>query len=484
MSFNKSLIAIAIASSLAACGGSGGSSKSSGVSAEPVTVTADNLSQIVSLDGATVVSYDTSALALADSSSIASVTEVIVAANSSFSLDLSVPEVAGKSVAGYLIEFPDGSQQFVHVGADTSSAASAQSVSNGIVKSYQLPTAKTKGKKMMAANYQIAAAEVVEGETTVVISGWNSENFTLDSSLSDLYLRIMPLMVNETVANIAELTFEQIMAADGFEITMVQELALAVEAVATSTIQISLTWNTETDLDVYVLEPGFVYDESLEEADSTEDSYVISYYNSISTSSLGWLDRDNTEAYGPENITFNYQMPEGNYRVAVNYYSGSVETDYSLTVTVAGSSPVTYTGTFAADSSNYGDISDDAGTDILHTITVNSSLNSKLQTPVLLSQYAGTWQLPEESSVQGYMVIAAGSMAFYQLDSLGNCYANGSIAIDYFPTGFKVDGDLKVSDAFLNDWDDNDYTYAYRTLTKVSDTAVESCSSDAAWLEE
>src|SRR5690606_33511655 len=106
-------------------------------------------------------------------------------------------------------------------------------------------------------------------------------------------------------------TFAELQAADGFEIGLVQELALAVEAVATSPVQISLTWDTQpyTDIDLYVLEPGYTYRFS----DIDYESEVIAYFNRISAASLGWLDRDNIRGIGPENITYGYDVPAGTY---------------------------------------------------------------------------------------------------------------------------------------------------------------------------
>ena len=115
-----------------------------------------------------------------------------------------------------------------------------------------------------------------------------------------MVLRIIPLFVNEGITDIATRTFAQLQAADGFVISLVQELALAVEAVATSPVQISLTWDTQTDVDLYVLEP---------DSDIDSDQNVIYYDNLISATSLGWLDTDNTTAYGPENITYGYDVP-------------------------------------------------------------------------------------------------------------------------------------------------------------------------------
>lgn len=471
MSFNKSLLAIAVVSALTACGGGSSSSDSDGGNKEPVAVTTENLSDVITIQGATPVSFDTSALNLASTAGIASVDEVVVAANTSFSMKLSVPAVDGKSVAGYLIELPDGSKQFVRVG-NSSAMVSAQS-SMALQSRSTKKTDSVKRKANIAPVALMASAAETEGETTVVISGWNSSEFELDESLSDLVIRILPLFVNESVADVANLTFEQITSADGFEISMVQELALAVEAVATSTIQLSLTWDTQTDLDLYVLEPGYSY-QDLDDDGIPSDPKVIAYYNFVSTSSLGWLDRDNTVAYGPENITFNYRMPEGDYQVAVNYFSGNEETNYTLTIAVAGEDTVTYTGVFAEDAANEGNIADNDGTDIRHVIKVTPSLNSQLSAPVPLSQYAGVWQLPEEASVQGYVKISADEMAFYSIEG-DSCTSYAPLSVSNLPTGFKVDGDLMVSDAFFNDWEDNNYTYTYRTLLKVSDSATDNC---------
>src|SRR5690606_26456615 len=189
---------------------------------------------------------------------------VVVSANSAFTLNLAVPgsEVPeGKKVAGYVVELPGGSQQFVRVGSSSTSGASVQSVTVP-VKQLADGDAKVKTKTVKAprpARVQAAGVDAV-GATSVTITGWNPANFNLDASLEGLVLRIIPLFVNESIAGITTLTFAQLQAAEGFEISrLVQVLALAVEAVATSPVQISLTWDTQTDVDLYVLEPGYTY---------------------------------------------------------------------------------------------------------------------------------------------------------------------------------------------------------------------------------
>lgn len=471
MKYNKHLLAAVVASSLIACGG--GSSSSSVKTPDPVVVTESNISQAINIAGAEPVQTDIPETL--SSTSVASVDQIIVSANSSFTLDLSVPQAdipSGKMVAGYLLELPDGTQQFVHASAAAvvANASAAQVTKNVAVSGLQSKNSQSYWQSAPAIISAAAAAQTTTGTTSVVVSGWSSVDFRLDQSIANLTVRILPLFVNETIKDISGLTYEQVKNLDGFDITLVQELMLAVEAVATSTIQISLTWNTKTDVDLYVLEPGFSY------SGAEDETNLVSYFHSMSPTSLGWLDRDNTEAYGPENITFNYQMPVGEYKIAVNYFDGSVATDYTVTVVIGDADPVVLKGTFAADSSNSGNLQDDAGTDVVYTFTVDNALNSKLSPKVPLNQYLGVWQLPEESSVQGYMKVTTDGIAFFYSDATGGCYSGGELPINYFPTGFRVNGGLQVSDAFFNDWEGNDFSYAYQTLMKVDAGVISSCA--------
>lgn len=82
----------------------------------------------------------------------------------------------------------------------------------------------------------------------------------------------------------------------------------------TGAMQISLSWNTPTDQDLWVTEP---------------DGNKIYYGNSTSYSG-GQLDRDDTDGYGPENIYWVDTAPDGNYIIEVDdyEYSSSPNTCY------------------------------------------------------------------------------------------------------------------------------------------------------------
>jgi len=84
-------------------------------------------------------------------------------------------------------------------------------------------------------------------------------------------------------------------------------------------IQITLTWDNTADLDLYVTDP---WDET------------ICYYNTTSASG-GWLDFDDMNGYGPENIFWeNNSAPSGYYYVEVDYYSGYSAANFNVTITI------------------------------------------------------------------------------------------------------------------------------------------------------
>lgn len=96
-------------------------------------------------------------------------------------------------------------------------------------------------------------------------------------------------------------------------------------------LQISLSWTTTADVDLYVTDPN---------------AETISYFHTSSVSG-GQLDRDDTDGYGPENVFWD-SAPNGVYQVSVNHYSGTVPTSYIVTVT-AGATTQQFQGVLSAD---------------------------------------------------------------------------------------------------------------------------------------
>jgi hypothetical protein len=103
--------------------------------------------------------------------------------------------------------------------------------------------------------------------------------------------------------------------------------------VGTGDVQISMTWDTQSDVDLWLTEPN---------------GNKIYYANKISSTG-GELDFDNTSEYGPENIFYKTVAPSGTYKVEVDYFSGApLVTNYNIVVK-KGNSITSYEGTLTVD---------------------------------------------------------------------------------------------------------------------------------------
>ncbi|PKP32713.1 MAG: hypothetical protein CVT99_03330 [Bacteroidetes bacterium HGW-Bacteroidetes-16] len=95
-------------------------------------------------------------------------------------------------------------------------------------------------------------------------------------------------------------------------------------------LQIGLSWNTDdTDVDLWVTDP----------------SGEKIYYSNTTSASGGYLDRDDTNGFGPENIYWVDNIPDGNYLIQVHYYSGDPATGYQVKVTNGLGFSATFNGT-------------------------------------------------------------------------------------------------------------------------------------------
>jgi hypothetical protein len=114
--------------------------------------------------------------------------------------------------------------------------------------------------------------------------------------------------------------------------------------VASGAVQVSLSWDTPTDVDLHVVEPGG------EEI----------YYGSRTSSTGGVLDLDSNagcsiDGVNNENVTWTGAPPPGEYVVRVDFWSdcGGLPANYTVTTRVCGEVR-TYTGSFAGGTSDRG----------------------------------------------------------------------------------------------------------------------------------
>lgn len=125
-----------------------------------------------------------------------------------------------------------------------------------------------------------------------------------------------------------------------------------VTTVGTGQLQISLTWDTQADVDLHVVEP------------SGEEIW----YGDRTSTTGGQLDLDSNAGcnQGPssENVTWSGSPPRGTFAIRVTYWSscGAARTNYVLTITDAGRTPRIYRGTLTGTGTGGG-----AGSGILVT---------------------------------------------------------------------------------------------------------------------
>ena len=81
-------------------------------------------------------------------------------------------------------------------------------------------------------------------------------------------------------------------------------------------IQVTLTWDNSSDLDLWVTDP----------------SGERIYYGHRTSASGGYLDYDDTNGFGPENVFWETSAPAGIYVVEIDYYSGSGAAGYDVYV--------------------------------------------------------------------------------------------------------------------------------------------------------
>ncbi|MCB0521668.1 MAG: hypothetical protein H6577_19810 [Lewinellaceae bacterium] len=97
----------------------------------------------------------------------------------------------------------------------------------------------------------------------------------------------------------------------------------------TGALQISLSWDTPTDQDLHVVDPS---------------GYEI-YYGDTYSSTGGQLDRDDLDGYGPENIFWLSDAPDGKYEVSVDDYEGTFSPNTVYVTVNGGGKSKTFTAT-------------------------------------------------------------------------------------------------------------------------------------------
>ena len=143
---------------------------------------------------------------------------------------------------------------------------------------------------------------------------------------------------------------------------------MTAENVGSGGIQVTLFWNQRNDIDLWLVEPN---------------GHKIYYQDKNSTAGDGYLDFDNVTAYGPENIYFIDDIPDGEYKVKVHYFAGSPVTHWSISVTACGS-----TAAFSGSLESVDDVDDVFSFNVSEGCVLNIPEPELPPTPGLFDQAA------------------------------------------------------------------------------------------------
>jgi hypothetical protein len=193
----------------------------------------------------------------------------------------------------------------------------------------------------------------VTGAGTVITGGSSQVNVAGSADFTDVYVVVdgvdgfYHLTLPGPVSNVdLLLTVAQHVPVQAFNLSYgvaasgavgsYQSVPIAVVPVGTGEVQVSVSWNAESDVDLHVVEPG------------GEEIY---YANSTSAAG-GSLDLDSNagcsiDGVKNENITW-ANAPSGTYTVRVDYWDSCTvaQSDYVVTIQRKGHPPETFTGSF------------------------------------------------------------------------------------------------------------------------------------------
>lgn len=323
------LSTLVLAMLLTACGGGGGGSSTSdpisstpsgGSSSSAMNFPAvelnspDALAEAIHFDGGYSVVADIPAPADASGGTISVSSEVAITAGGSTQFDLAAEGIpAGMYVHAYLIQIEGSERSFViPVNADGQPYSSPQ-IS---------PAASEKLERQI---FNKASAGAVDRRTQLNCNGYPNLRFTAGGVVNETpsyeapakvyaYLQADVPPINPPVILIPNMSRER------NNWTAPAKVNMKAVQVGNGKLQITLTWNSGADVDLHLEEP---------------DGNIIYFANDRSRAGDGYLDVDDMDGFGPENIFYEKNVPNGRYTVKVNLFSAyfsDLPTSYTVKV--------------------------------------------------------------------------------------------------------------------------------------------------------
>jgi hypothetical protein len=300
--------------SLAACGGGGSDDDDDGgsTSTDPGVAITDSasLSEAASFENGTRVSGRAPVPTTASAASMEGPAEIALTTNSVTDLlfEVPLPDTATK-IGAVFVEIEGSSEHFVIIPDETASRGS------GIPNYTAHSDLASNG--LTAQRVQCATRNPPCEGIRLVGQPLRSSSSRFTSTVNTRANVSTAIIANVSPPIAPTYDFSQIQPS-----RWTRPLQVNVRATPTGEgdLQFTLTWDTTADMDLHIFEPG---------------GSEIAYYSR--TSANGYLDVDDTNGFGPENVYYEDGHDAGSYRVEVHHFSGALPTNYTVTVTVNGS---------------------------------------------------------------------------------------------------------------------------------------------------
>lgn len=271
----------------------------------------DALSQAIHFDGGYSLKADVPAPVDPTGGSITINPEVAITAGGSTQFDLAAEVPEGMHVHAYLIQIEGSETSFV-----IPVNAEGQPYS-------QASVALAASEKVAQLRMQKSVGQADDPRTQLSCNGYPNLTFTAGAATETPYYEAPAKVYAYVQADMPPLQppvyLIPSMSRERENWTTPATIKMKAVKVGSGKLQITLTWDSEADVDLHLEEP---------------DGNTIYFGNDTSVAGDGFLDVDDTDGFGPENIFYEADVPAGEYTVRVNLFDVSALTDLPTSYTV------------------------------------------------------------------------------------------------------------------------------------------------------
>jgi len=311
-----------LALSLTSCGGGGGGDSASTTTSSTLVNSAQSFSDAISFAGGQKISDAITAPGTPTGGFLNLTSELAVTSGGTSSLTVTPNVPDGSFVNAYLIKLSGATETFV-IPADANGQPFSKSTFLSIDE-----------LEKSSNNQSVSFASTPS--TPVSLNCTATEGLTLEGATFSAEATVQAYITNTQPSTQPTFTAADFDTSNASFWTTPETVSFKAVTAGEGQVQVTLTWNNDADVDLYLVEP---------------DQNEIFFGNSTSTSG-GFLDIDDTDGFGPENVFFESGTPAGTYAVEVDLFSLNTDpapVTYNVTVKVNGTTQ-TFEGSLTTES--------------------------------------------------------------------------------------------------------------------------------------